>query len=133
MLKVAHVRCGYGGLGPAPPSYCAVMPDFDATAVGAVTGLRMTEFVVEDIARAAGPIELRIWLPGRDRDHNEITRPFAGAIAAGQTLRLRGNTPLTPIPPDIDMWQRRYRATLVAEGGLTLELSGVLDSPWATA
>src|SRR5688572_24072443 len=76
VVDVRHVRCGYGGTGLAPPSYCTVKPYFDVTATGAITGLRMTAFVVTDIAQASGPIELRIWLPGRDADHNELTKPF---------------------------------------------------------
>lgn len=133
VLSVVHAHCGYGGHGLAPIGYCAVMPYFDATATTAIAGLRMTDFVVDDVARAAGPIELRIWLPGRDRDHNEITQPFDGRIAAGTTVRLRGRTELTPIPRGVELWNRRYRATLVADGGVVVELTGVLDAPWPTA
>jgi hypothetical protein len=131
--KVTHVRCGYGGTGLSPVGYCAVMPYFDVAATIRITGLRMTEFTVEDIARANASIELRIWLPGRDRDHNEITKPFDGAIDAGVTLRLRATTVLTPVPPTVDIFRRRYRATLIADDAVTLELSGALDAPWPTA
>ncbi len=132
-VDVSHVRCGYGGTGLAARSYVMVMPCFDVKATLSITGLRMTTFVVTDIAEASAPIELRIWLPGRDADHNEITKPFDGAIAAGVSIRLRGYAPLTPVPPAIDLHRREYRATLVADEGLRVELIGRLDSPWPTA
>jgi len=131
IARIAHVRCGYGGSGPAPAWYCAVMPDFDVTAIRAIRAFRMTEFVVEGVAHANAPIELRIWLPGLDCDHNEITKPFSGSIDAGATLRLRGKTVLTPLPPPFNVWNHPYRAALIADDE-QVELTGVLDSPWPT-
>lgn len=132
LAEVRHVRCGYGGSGPAPPGYYSVMPYFDVTAARRLTGLRMTALHVEDVARDRGPIELRIWMPGLDRDHNELTRPFDGIVEAGETLRLRAAMMLTPVPPSLELWRLRYSADLVCDQGDGLVVSGPLDAPWPT-
>lgn len=133
IAEVVHVRCGYGGSGVSPPGHYGVMPDFSLTASRAIRGLRMIAFVVEGVASARPPIELRIWLPGRDRDHNEITKPFDGTVAEGATLRLRAFAQLTPVGPSIKLDRLPYRAALVTDDGTEIELTGVLDAPWATA
>ncbi len=138
-VRLTHVRCGYGGTGVSPEGYCAVMPDFDATAMQAVSAVRLAELALLDptgaeLARAEAPIELRIWRPGRDADHNEITVPFPGALEAGVTLRLRARAALTLLPRASTLSSCRYRVTLLfGSSDGAIELQGPLDAPWATA
>jgi hypothetical protein len=138
-----HVRCAWGGTGLAPPDYCAVLLYFDISVVRPIRGLRMIEFEVIDgqpgemIARAASPFDLRVSLPGIDRDHNEMTRAFDGSIDANATVRLRSGGELTPVPEYADLSRYRYRATLEAvtsEGVFPLILEGSFEAgPWPTA
>lgn len=138
--RLVHVRCGYGGTGVSPPGYCAVMPYFDVVAPNALGELRVTDLDILDastrtvLARANVPIELRIWLPGRDEDHNEITAPFDGSVVIGRTLRLRALTRFDALETYASA-PRLYRLRVVARAGdseLALELEGPLDSAWAT-
>ena len=114
---------------------------FDATAVHAVSGLQVTDLELVEgtarVARANGPIDLRISLPGRDRDQNFVYAAFDGAIAAGATLRLCASIELTTLPQSCTPSSCRYRATMMAvssDGGEEkLVLEGSLDDPWPTA
>lgn len=140
VVRLAHVRGAYGGTGVSAPGYCAIRPYFEVTAARAISGLRVADLEVFEgatlIARASAPIALRISLPGRDRDHNPITAPFDGSIAAGTTLRLVATTELTELPADFWRKSHGYRATIVVTssgGDETLLLEGALDDPWATA
>ena len=137
---LTHASCGYGGTGVSPPNQIAIMPYFDVTAARRIGNLRVTHIEILDasgatVARAVPPIRLRVADPSfpRDRDHNEITKPFSGSISAGATVRLRAEADLTPFT-----WRYsdrlRYRATVTTEEGApALNLVGPLDNPWATA
>lgn len=113
---------------------------FDATAVQAVSRLRVTDLELVEgtarVARANAPIDLRVSLPGRDRDHNFVYAAFDGALAADTTLRLCVSTELTTLPRSCQASSCRYRATIiVSSDGSDAELSleGSLDDPRATA
>lgn len=136
-----HVRCNYGGTGVSSVGYCAVLLDFEIIATAFVNDLRVTAVELFDgeraFARIVTPIELRVWHPGRDRDHNEITTPFAGTIDAGVRVRLRVGGELGPQPVGTAaMGRARYRATveLMTTNREQLALDGPVDGGgWATA
>ena len=136
--RLTHVRCAYGGTGVSPAGYCAVMPYFDVTAGSAVTGLRVTVLEILDtptgaiLARAVAPIELRVSLPGRDADHNEITAPFDGVVDAGGSLRLRAVVEFFDLAPYASN-ARGYRATLVTDASDVSVVEGPMDAPCGAA
>jgi hypothetical protein len=114
------------------------MPNFDVIVDSAISGLRVNALEIFEtasgvsVARAAGPVELRVWLPGRDENHNDITVAFAGVLDAGQRVRLRALAQFTELPAYTTN-ERSYRATLGNDAGDACVVEGPLDSPWATA
>ena len=115
--RAEHVRCTYGGTGVSRAGFCAVLLDLEVVAISLVRDLRVSAVELLDsghrFANVVTPMELRVWHPGRDRDHNEITTAFGGTIDAGTRVRLRtgGNLGPEPVPMDA-MARARYRATI---------------------
>jgi hypothetical protein len=115
---------------------------FDVVAAAEIALLRMVDIEVLDgsgaiVARAIPPTELRVSLPGRDEHHNLRTEPFAGAVPAGEKVRLCAGADLTSLPGAYEA-KLRYRASISAvpaggEEGAPLVLEGPLDQPWSTA
>jgi hypothetical protein len=136
------VSCAFGGSGVSPPGHIAIVVYFDVAAGAEIAMLRVVEIEVLDasgaiVARVISPIELRVSLPGRDEHHNLRTEPFAGAVPAGEKVRLCAGADLTPV---LGAYQAklRYRASISAvpaggEEAAPLVLEGPLDQPWSTA
>lgn len=131
------VRGAHGGTGVSRPGQLHLLLDLDLTATGDLRGLHAAGVELLDasggtLARATPPIGLRRSLPGRDRDHNEITAPFDGAILAGTTVRLRASAEVAGTPAGVN--QLRYRMTLRTDAVTApLVVEGLLDAPWASA
>lgn len=138
--SLTHVRCSFGGSGVSRPGFVAIVLTVDLASAAeirfvTVVGIDILDASGAPVARAVPPVELQISLPGLGPDHNPITAPLSGSLAAGSTTRLCAAATLTPVP-DAYGATLRYRATLLLEGGAAdaaLVVDGPLDAPWATA